>query len=151
MARLAFLVLILLAGCSTVPPAARTVPQPAVVIAPQPPAPPPVIVSAVDVPRPLAATPLPPSSALAVTPASPPAPSAEAVRSGTVVSLVSEQSASTGSSAPASAAPPYRMMVRMDDGKTVALREFSLRFRSGDRVGILPDGRIIPLRPAASN
>jgi hypothetical protein len=143
MSRLALLVLLVLVGCTTVPPAPRTVPQPSVAVVPQPPAPPPVVVSAVDVPRPLPATPL--ASPLAS------APPAEEVRAGTVQSLVSEQSASTGSSAPASAAPPYRMMVRLDDGKTVAVRELSLRFRAGDRVGVLPDGRIIPLRPAGPN
>ena len=73
------------------------------------------------------------------------------MRTGIVESLISEsalsQSASAGSSARQSAAPPYRLTVGMDDGSTETFREFSLRFRAGDRVGVLPNGTVVPLRP----
>ena len=132
--------LLVLVGCTTVqPPAPAPTPAPVASIESAPPAPPEVF--AAPPPRPIASTPLPPLSS--------PSPSnaAPAFRPGTVEALVSEQSASAGASAPTSAAPPYRMTVRLDDGSRETFRENTLRFMVGSRVGILPDGTIAPLLP----
>ena len=140
-----------LAGCATVAPpqqrSAKATPTPPapVASAPAPVATPPAVFAAPP-PPPLAATPLPPLPSQASAAPAAPGPSA-GMRTGMVESLISEQSASAGSSASRSAAPPYRLTVGMDDGSTQTFREFSLRFRSGDRVGVLPNGTVVPLRP----
>lgn len=55
-------------------------------------------------------------------------------------------SASAGSSAaPAAPAAAYRLSIRMDDGSTQTVDQSSPSFRSGDRVQLTPDARIIIL------
>ena len=64
---------------------------------------------------------------------------------GTVESVVSEgaASASAGASADSSAAPPYRVTLRMDDGTVQAFRDNSLRFRPRERVRVEQNGALV--------
>lgn len=52
------------------------------------------------------------------------------------------ESASAGGTAPA-ARGPYRISLRMDDGRTQTMVVDSRAFLVGDRVQVMPDGRLI--------
>jgi hypothetical protein len=60
------------------------------------------------------------------------------------ISLVSPPaSAAAGASAPLVASGPYRITMRMDDGSVQSVVVDNRAFLVGDRVQILPDGRIV--------
>ena len=83
-----------------------------------------------------------PSSAAGAKPSVAVAP---AVRAGIIeaISLTSlPTAASAGGTLPAVTSGPYRVALRMDDGTVQIIQTYSRAFLVGDRVQIMPDGKL---------